>query len=358
MPRKREPVERCESLTAHIGRRVAQKRNELGWTQEDLQDRYASALKGMGAREPSADRIKKIELARSSRRRRAGTVGPAKVIAWWELKALGEAMKTPPEWFVPAEMTDNVVFHCDPCAHPEYASGFLAWLRDFGKHAERMIGWAEFLPCSLEPEEFMRRHNEALFIRDGASPEEARSLAEAYNRIGNARRRTVLKRNEQGELERAEGSWEFLHLIYRRDLERIAQGVDEYAHIDLDLRLACLRHLIALLEKSELRISLIVAEAGDVPDALLRRLKTSDSLAVFDDRFVFWRDHAGSIFWSRDAAVIKQRSDWLEEFRTCATHKTPEPVIRLLNQLIKSELNRLQETAKPSGSEATRVASR
>ncbi|HEX9428015.1 MAG TPA: helix-turn-helix transcriptional regulator [Candidatus Polarisedimenticolia bacterium] len=313
-----------------IAQRLKTRREALGITQDELARRCnqaAEALFGpedrMHAGRMSRSRIAHIEQAH---RPRPGK-GAAMALHPHEIRILASALEVSPEQIVADH--DGGIVAWDPLTNPQRAAHFSSLLKSFERGARELLGWAEFLPCSLETPEFMHAHHRAIFNADALDlPETERAewsgaAIAMYDAIGGQRRQALLSSG-------ASRPWAMTHMMLRPDLERIACGEGAFAGIAAASRRACLRNLRRLVADRSLRIDLVILpeEAG-----LRHLVQGFDSLVVLDESFAFWRSFSGDIAYTAHPSIVRLRRALLETLRGQAQQSRPDDIIDLLDQL-------------------------
>ena len=221
--------------------------------------------------------------------------GVAKQIEDYEVAAIPHALKVSLDEVMDTSFRRYALVW-DPLADPHYSENVLKLLKEHGNGAQELIGWAEFLPCSMETPEFMRAHHAQLFRTQLVlSAREWRQLMNQFNEFGDRRRVHALG---------PERKWQMKHLMRTADLKRIVSGIDEYS-FDKALRREQLRHLAALISNPDNRMELILAEEDDIRP-LDKALRDYDSQFCIDDRLTVWRSHGGRMTWSEDPGCIAQ----------------------------------------------------
>jgi hypothetical protein len=154
----------------------------------------------------------------------------------------------------------------------------------------------------------MHKHHEALFSELDVldAHEEKRKLVQIYDTIGNARRKRLFesKRNRR----------KLIQFIFASDLQRIAQGENEYAGISKDIRRACLESLCNLIADESLGIELVILN-DEAVKAFKTAVRDYDSVGVFDESLVLWRYHSGRIAWSESFAHVRRWRRMLNSFK-------------------------------------------
>jgi len=158
--------------------------------------------------------------------------------------------------------------------------------------ASELLIWSEYLISSLETPEFMHRHHEAMFSELDALGANAdkRKIVQIYDTIGNARRKRLLdgKRKDR----------RLIQLIFSSDIERIAEGKDEYAGIPKKIRRDCFDNVSSLTGSPALGVEVVVVNDQHAGRSK-RAFRDYDSVGVFDESLVMWRYHSGRIAWSK-----------------------------------------------------------
>jgi len=316
-----------------IATRIKRLREGMGLTQEDLAERCnraaGSVLGGEDLR-----RVSRMSRSRVAHLEQAGLPRPGKgaaiTVQPHEVKLLGHVLGVSHEQLVGDDSEGIIAW--DPLTNPRRAHHFLGLLDEYDRRARELLGWAEFLPCSLTTREFMHAHHRAIFAVDALHlPEElreeySRAAVTMYDTIGERRRESLVAAA-------ASRPWVMVHLILRSDLESIALGTGPYAAIGRDVRRDCLLNLRRLVADRSLRIDLIVADDA----AGIRHLfRGFDSLVVFDEAFAFWRYDSGDIAYTRHPSIVRLRRALLDTLRAHAIESGAEGTPRFLDDLLGS----------------------
>jgi transcriptional regulator with XRE-family HTH domain len=314
MPTPSSLVEVASSQTEEIGKRLKTRRTELQLTQGALSKRCDAIIDTLPPEERPGrirrDRITKIEN------------GTARAFYPAEITVLAKALDVARDWFQ-GGASDRPIFW-DPLTDPEYCQQVLKLFSSYQANARLLIGWGEFLPCSLETEAFMHAHNAAILKDLPGTDEQKQTIIAAYDEIGNARRKALLAA-------RAESTWDFYHVIFLSDLERMANGHGEYEGISQRLRLECLKNLIRLVSDPQLRIYLMVAKDEEVESVI--KFFDGDSMFAIDDKFTLSRDHRGRILWSENSHYVNSQRELLLAVCDAATYRKTDTVVELLEHL-------------------------
>lgn len=280
-----------------LARRLRGRMNELGLSQTELSARCAGASLALfpdgNAPTITRERIAKILMHCKANAAKSA----ARVISHQELQVFASVLQVAPEWLTfQRDRRDLVLW--DPVADEHRARQILHLINDHEDRAAEVLFWADHLICSLETPEFMHKHHEALFceIEVLGAYDEKRRLVNVYDRIGNARRRRLFDPKQKRR--------NLAQLIFASDLQRIAQGIGEYAGIRKELRKACLENARDIIADGSLGIGLVVVEDNNLQKAKVA-FRDYDAIGVFDDRFVLWRYHSGKIAWSENSAHAK-----------------------------------------------------
>jgi nicotinamide riboside kinase len=254
-------------------------------------------------------------------------IGHAKSIAPWEVEMFDAVFDIPAQCILDHQ-NGSQVFMASPTTDPVSAKRF-KWL--FGEAiqgAKELLGWAGFLPCSLEPVQFIRAHHACIF--SNMRPEKAAKNAAIFNDIGEHQRKRIVSTL-------GKRSWDFWHLMFLEDIERLANGSGEYRQIPVETRKECVAGLIDLISDDTNKVHLILAR-GDEP--CLREcfafLRAFDNVAVIDRRFSFWRDGGRNVYGSWEKNSIQERREELERFRNNAALRIKEDVVSFLGRLCRS----------------------
>src|SRR5262249_11423105 len=143
------------------------------------------------------------------------------------------------------------------------------------------IGWGEFFPCSIQTEEFMvdeHRSRFGPFFEEYA--DELDKKVKAFRDFGNKRRE---------EFRDAHRHWHLTHLMFRSDLERIADMTcEDYRLCSAATRRKFLGHLIELVQ-GDRKLHLVFADDSDHAD----RRSISRFRGRIPGRVGVWNDFGG-----------------------------------------------------------------
>lgn len=211
----------------------------------------------------------------------------------------------------------------DPLFCEEQAKEFHTLFRTNIVGAKMLIGWARFLPCSLETTEFMEEHHRSVFRAFGG--EAQKECTELYNRVGRMQRQEF---DERG----FGRPWTFWHLMLKKDVVAIGQGLGKFAHIRPEVRKRCLEDLLAKTVEPRWKLKLIVADS--MPRHVAACFEGLDCVVCLDDRFVFRRDRFRVITYNTVATRIHQFRVALNAFVQQAEYRENDQTARLLKELI------------------------
>lgn len=285
--------------------------SELGLNQTELAARCAGAAHDLFPEQQvphiTRERISKILMHCKANAGKSA----ARVINQSELQVLAKVLQVSTDWLGCDDDTRELVLW-DPLADPERARHILHLINEHEDRATEMLVWAESLICSLETPEFMHMHHEALFNEWDTlgAHDDKRKVVQIYDSIGNARRKKLFDSKRQRR--------KLIHLIFASDLERITQGKGVYAGICKEVRTACLDNLCDSISDPSLGIELVI-----IKDESAASLRTAvhdyDSVGVFDESFVLWRYHSGSVAWSKNPAYSSRWRKTLNELRAASS---------------------------------------
>lgn len=211
----------------------------------------------------------------------------------------------------------------DPLFCEEQANEFYTLFRTYMVSAKVLIGWARFLPCSLETDEFMEEHHRSIFGFYGG--EARKECTELYNRIGRIQREAFEQRGFQR-------PWTFWHLMLKKDVCAIAQGLGEFERVRPEVRKRCLENLLTKIIEPRWKLKLVVAES--MPHGVPEHVIKLDCAVCLDDRLVFRRDGWRVITYSTVAKRIQQFRGVLDTFVQQAEYRQNGQTARLLEELI------------------------
>ena len=189
-----------------------------------------------------------------------------------------------------------------PWSCEEHAAEFDSVFNTSITGAHNLIGWAPFLPCSLETPEFIQAHHAALFRN--YSDEVQKECVDLYDRIG-------LRHHQQ--FKESQGrAWTFWHLMRKEDVEAIAGGGKEYRYIRATLRRQCLTNLLSKISEPEWKVKLVIGD--EIPPKVAAFFAGLDNIVCIDDRLVFRRDSFRTLTYNRDPLRVRQFKECLEAF--------------------------------------------
>lgn len=202
------------------------------------------------------------------------------------------------------------------------------------RNAVELLGWAEFLPCSLETSKFMCAHHQSLFspLYEG-DPNGLKNVLGEYNELGD-------KQRERFQTAETKRPWKFTHLMFASDFLKIVQSpasAQQYAACTKDMRVDCLDNLSDLLARRAWNIQLGLVSAKDVP-ILKRRLHDFDSVIVIIGRdgkgiFTWKRNHVGELWLSEKPEEIEREFALLQQLRASASLCTTSDLERAKKRL-------------------------
>jgi hypothetical protein len=123
--------------------------------------------------------------------------------------------------------------------------------------------------------------------------------------------------------------------MFRSDLERIAQGRDEFRLISPEVRRACFGELIKMVGDQCWKIHLAIAE--DRPE-LREAFLGYDSIVAMDSDLVILRDFFGITYYSEEPLFVYPKLGLLEQFRKDAEFREPDAVVHLLERIVQQHL--------------------
>lgn len=215
----------------------------------------------------------------------------------------------------------------DPVMDQEKMANIMKLISYYEKESGELKGWAEFLPCSLEPPKFMEAHHQALF-KHIIDPKDRDKLIEDFNTIGHMRRKRVHSK------ERINTST-FTHLTFRSALDDIAHARGDYINISPILRRECLEFVQDKVADSQNRIYLIIADDDNEAYQVKRNLKGYDSMLLFGNYFTLWRDPNGTVFYSANESYVSKNHKIFNIFEKLGTKYSQKDVLKILATLIK-----------------------
>lgn len=128
----------------------------------------------------------------------------------------------------------------EPLADERVASGFSKIVGPMRDGADRIIGWGEFLPCSMVPHSFMHKYHHQIFMRSlgkVASEQAAKSCIDAMDRIGDNNKEMTKQKLL------AKDRFTFCHVLDRRTIDDICNSRNLFSDIDEQERSSLAAHL-------------------------------------------------------------------------------------------------------------------
>lgn len=226
----------------------------------------------------------------------------------------------------PAELTGlddpPPIIVADAFGDPNRAHQFYEALSEHQPRAAELVGWAEFLPCSLETEDFMHEHHQSIFADQFDSREQLDEVVARYDAIGNPRRKAILNAGPNRH-------WTFTHIMMQSHLEKLAlpkNKASEYCECGVDSRRACLQGLSFFIRDPSWKINLLIVKDKDAQKTR-RRLPGIDSQVVLLDKngkglFAFWRYGDGTLSWTIDPTTVARKHRCVETFRNVAAWRS------------------------------------
>lgn len=232
-----------------------------------------------------------------------------------ELPILAEVMGTTFEALTQLP-SPSVIIKPDTSADIELQMTFRTLLSKHLANSSELLGWAEFVPCSLETPAFMRQHHRSIFtpLYDG-DREGLQKVLKEYNELGDRRR---------AELQGAGSTrtWKFTNLLFESDFLQVVQSPRtawRYRYCTKPMRREYLDHLAAFVSDPTWKVTLAV-----VPDAkaasLKARLQDYDSMVMVigqngEGTFGWKRNHRGELWFTERPKEIMKDQQLLEQIR-------------------------------------------
>jgi hypothetical protein len=307
--------------------------DKTGVTYEEFADRYNALRKKRYAPGTVVPMDRFRVLAFLNLARESSSTRVARVLRCREADLISLVTGVPVEVLLGQESESSQRL-IDATASTKDAAAFLELMRSEQAKTQELIGWAEFLPCSLETPEFMHAHHEALFSK---CPEDVM----VWDSIGNTRRNELLSTS-------VKRGWLMTQLNFLSDLRKISLGENEYVSISNDVRAACLENLIGLLSDRTVNVRMLIADDESDPEAraLKSDLRGHDSVVTWDEKLVILRDRFGINSFSHKLRYTKYWRGMQQEFIALAKFSDPEQVVRVIRDLkdaIPIETNKFKQ---------------
>ncbi len=252
-----------------------------------------------------------------------------------ELPILAEVMGTTFEKLTQLP-SPSVVIKPDTSADIELQVTFRTLLSKHLANSSELLGWAEFLPCSLETPDFMRQHHQSIFtpLYDG-DREGLQKVLKEYDELGDIRR---------AELQNAGSTrpWKFSNLLFKSDFLQVVQSprtASQYRYCTKSIRRACLDQLASFVGNPTWKVTL--ATVLDAKASRLKaRLRDYDSLVIVighngEATFGWKRNHRGELWFTERPVELKKDQQLLETLRRRATVYTAANLQQMKKRLTR-----------------------
>ncbi len=217
-------------------------------------------------------------------------------------------------------------------------------LKEFLSTAKELIGWARFLPCSLETAGFTHYHHASIYRRQYEEGWE--ELCKAYDKIGAVQRAAFSIDGDKRKAALSEDCprrpWRFIHMMYESDLKQIIDlKAQEYRECPLGDRIKCLKRLIDVVEQDVWKARLIIATEDDEHRLRAKAFWKNphyDSIMIATGKdesrqMALVRNPRGSIERTEEPAAIKELNTWLLTFMAQSSLDHTEAVADYLKKL-------------------------
>ena len=162
----------------------------------------------------------------------------------------------------------------EPLFDPHFLQNFREALDGPLRQADEVVGFAQFVPCSLESIDFLRAHHRGLFERrfgDVANPE---AWIRTYNELGESNAKNTRALLQRGSIRR------FHHVMKESVLDKIVSASGEFKYVDAE----CLSHWRETLQELDRefgnRIRMILVSGTD-EDIFEQRFGDADSMFFY-----------------------------------------------------------------------------
>lgn len=311
-----------------IAARVEMRRKELGLSQQRLADacnrarlRSMPAAVRTQAAKMTRERIARIEMARLPN----SSASRARALYPFELTLLAVALEVSADWLMGPDPNHPIIFW-DPIATPDLALHVTALIRHHQNNAAVQWTWGVAFPYPLMTPEAAHAYNRALFgtvAELPTSPTNSARMIEQFDKVAllHIERLPVPNR-----------TWTHNHLIFRSDLECLADGTGFWNKCSLTDRIIFLEHLLRLVGDPRSRINLYIVDDEATPD-LRRFLRVVEGIYVIGETLVAWRDFWGNIIWSEHLPIIEARLATLRILERHASLRTADETSAFLSML-------------------------
>jgi hypothetical protein len=233
-------------------------------------------------------------------------------------------LKVPASAILGPRPGDSDLFRWEVCEYPEYGEGFWNLAKGFQHDVDHLIGWGSVLPCSLVPPDFMKAHHKRLAEVYYTSEKKRERFRSVYDQHGLTRHETfrALRGFGPGASAPRKRPWQFVHIMFRADLEAILQGKGDYRYVRKELRRQCARELLSLMKAPSANVELAVVGPAKQSEADALRVELgvgTDSVVVIargEDEapgLLFMREIGGDLFWSIKPARVREYRDTLRK---------------------------------------------
>jgi hypothetical protein len=305
-----------------VALRIRNRMNRLRLSESELA-RRCSLMPGAHLDAPSRDRLAKLLM----NCKKVPEKSAARLITAGELRAIADALEVSFEWLVGQYPPHDPVYW-DLLADPRRAGHVLHLLSEHEDSSGESLIWADHLRAALTTPDFMRAYNRSLAeeLAFALTASEKRAAVETFDRIGDARRRRVFFQAHQPR------AFNYTQVIFLSDLERVADGADEYARIPRGLREECLRELAALVSGARARVSLCVADEKSA-GRFARALRGYRAVGVFGHGFTLWEYRSGAAAWSEHRRHVTAHRRLIREARSHSVNRNQQETASLLLDL-------------------------
>ncbi len=151
---------------------------------------------------------------------------------------------------------EAVMLSLNPLVDPMMRKQFIEFIGPFLTNANKLIGWAPFLPCSLESPLFMEEHHNKMFERrlgNNRGADRIKTMAVEYSLIGHENRDRTKLQLEQHK------KYIFIHILHDSGYKQLIHRDGDYEDFSDDLYKNQFEYLSNLLSQYGSKIGLHVS---------------------------------------------------------------------------------------------------
>jgi len=175
----------------------------------------------------------------------------------------------------------------EPLFEPECLNKFRQCLEKPRREADALLGFGQFIPCSLESTTLLRTHHKGLAERQFGDDAHRDSWIERFNTLGEANAAGTLASLRSG------GLRDFCHVMKESAVDKIIQQGGDFAYVDHNCRLQWRETLRELDQEFGGKISIWIV--------------SGENESIFEERF---GDAESIFFYTRSELALSATTRW------------------------------------------------